>query len=194
MTADALRGNRQVAMALLKPGWERDYYQKPAIEPVVCVGRIVSHERLPDGTYNFLLQGQTRARIVRELTGGRPYRIARLEPLVESDVPEAELETEREGLARLFRPAMLGSTPVGRQFRTLLSEGNLGTADVADLLAFNYLDDVRLKQSLLQECDVRARVRRTREALEAARPAIQLAHLRESGGAGSSGDSGPSLN
>src|SRR4051812_17609204 len=67
MTADALRGERLVAMALLKAGWERDYYQAPGIEPVVCVGRILSHERLPDGRYNFLLQGVMRARIAREV-------------------------------------------------------------------------------------------------------------------------------
>src|SRR5947209_4114241 len=57
MMADALAGDRQVAMALLKPGWEKNYYARPAIEPVVCLGRILSHERLPDGCYNFLLQG-----------------------------------------------------------------------------------------------------------------------------------------
>src|SRR5437763_16029642 len=53
MTADALTGPRQIAMALLKPGWEKDYYQRPGIEPVVCVGTIVSHEMMPDGKYNF---------------------------------------------------------------------------------------------------------------------------------------------
>src|SRR5437764_15065204 len=55
MTADTLRGDRRVAMALLKPGWEKNYYQQPEIEPVVCVGRILEHEKLPDGKYNFLL-------------------------------------------------------------------------------------------------------------------------------------------
>src|SRR5204862_2647939 len=56
MTADALRGDRLIAMALLKTGWERDYYSTPAIEPVVCVGHILTHEQLADGKYNLLLQ------------------------------------------------------------------------------------------------------------------------------------------
>src|SRR3954451_18070555 len=68
MTADALAGRRLVAMALLKSGWGKDYYHRPEIEPVVCVGIILSHERLPDGKYNFLLQGHTRARVAREAT------------------------------------------------------------------------------------------------------------------------------
>ena len=84
MTADALRGRRLIAMSLLRPGWERDYYSKPAIEPVVCVGQIVSHERLPDGKYNLLLQGQGRARVVREISTENPYRVAELLDLVEA--------------------------------------------------------------------------------------------------------------
>jgi len=66
MTADVLAGNRLIAMALLRPGWEKDYYQTPAIEPVVCGGEIRSWEQLPDGKYNFLLQGRTRARVISE--------------------------------------------------------------------------------------------------------------------------------
>src|SRR5438046_5951139 len=57
MTRHALEGDRRVAMALLRPGWEKSYYSRPAIEPVVCVGTILTHERLADGKYNFLLQG-----------------------------------------------------------------------------------------------------------------------------------------
>src|SRR5205814_9071790 len=84
MTADALRGDRQIAMALLKPGWEKSYYGWPSIEPIVCVGNILTHEMLPDGCYNFLLQGHTRCRIVQELSLNElPYRVAQLQPLPE---------------------------------------------------------------------------------------------------------------
>src|SRR4051794_40652170 len=88
MTADVLRsGSRVIAMALLRAGWEKDYYQAPAIEPVVCVGRILSHERLEDGRYNFLLQGVMRARVVREVRQ-RPYRVAEVRPVVEVTASE----------------------------------------------------------------------------------------------------------
>src|SRR5436189_3804570 len=78
MTADTLDGDGLIAMALLKSGWEKHYYGRPEIEPVVCVGRIISHEKLADGKYNFLLEGLLRARIVRELGIAMPYRIAEL--------------------------------------------------------------------------------------------------------------------
>ena len=179
MTADALSGNRLVAMALLKPGWEKNYYHRPAIEPIVCVGTILSHERLADGKYNFLLQGHTRARFVREFDD-KPYRLAELEPLRQTHDLEIDLGDERQRLERVFRPTMLGATPVGRQFRHLLT-GPLSTADVADLVAFNYLDDVPLKQSLLEETDVRRRVQRIIDAIEENQPALQVAFLRQSG-------------
>lgn len=178
MTADTLRGDRLVAMALLRPGWERDYYHKPLIEPVVCVGRILQHERLPDGKYNFLLQGQARARVVKEIDAGdTPYRLAELARLTESTVADAELNPERERMQRLFLPGRLGASRLGRQFRALLGGGQLHVASLADLVAFAYFDDARLKQSLLEECDVRRRVERTIEALEVAWPALRVASL-----------------
>jgi Lon protease-like protein len=178
MTADALAGARRVAMALLRPGWEKDYYHRPAIEPVVCVGTILSHERLADGKYNFLLQGNTRARIVSE-AGGTSYRVAHVEPVEETAAPENALADERRRLERLFRPAALGATALGRQFRQFLA-GGVPTPDVADLLAFNYLEDVALKQSLLAECDVLRRVRRLIDALEQSHASSPLAHLHPS--------------
>src|SRR5438552_3900280 len=82
MTADALAGDGTIAMALLRAGWEKSYYGRPEIEPVVCVGKILTHERLADGKYNFLLEGRLRARIAREHWHGS-YRVAEIVPLVE---------------------------------------------------------------------------------------------------------------
>ncbi len=177
MTAHALEGDRRVAMALLKPGWETNYYSKPAIEAVVCVGRILTFEKLPDGKYNFLLQGETRARILREVLADEPYRLAELQPLAESgEVMEIDLGPERQRFAELFEHGVLGGTSIGRQFRQLIG-GPPPTSVVADLIAFNFLEDVRVKQALLAEQDVRRRVARTIDAMERMRPALQAAHL-----------------
>lgn len=173
MTADVLRSHRQVAMSLLRPGWEKNYYGRPGIEPVVCVGAILSHERLPDGRYNFLLQGHTRAKVVREVGDG-PYRQAELEPLVETEGSEFELADERRRLVELFDRDAYAALPGGAQIRKLLAAA-VATDVIADLLAFNVLSDdqVELKQSLLAETRVRARVARTVDAVAALRPAWQ---------------------
>ncbi len=163
MTAEVLAGDRQVAMALLKPGWEKNYHGRADIHPVVCLGTILSHEQLPDGRYNFLLQGHTRARIVEESTG-RPYRVATLEPLVETPILEIDLSDERRRLGELLQVRRLAPEGLMDQFRRLHAR-EISTADLADLCAFTFLEDVRLKQSLLEDADCRRRVRRTIDAL-----------------------------
>jgi Lon protease-like protein len=165
MTRDALVGARTIAMALLRPGWEKSYYGRPVIEPVVCVGTILSHEKLPDGKYNFLLQGQARARIVEELSRTEPYRIARLERIADVPALEIDLGEHRQQLTALFDKSPLQFRGTGKQFRQIV-RSVLTTPDIADLAAFTFLEDVAVKQSLLAEADVRRRVAQTIEALQ----------------------------
>src|SRR5947207_8074286 len=44
MTADALSGDRLLAMALLRPGWAQNCYGKAAIEPVACVRHTLTRD------------------------------------------------------------------------------------------------------------------------------------------------------
>jgi Lon protease-like protein len=173
MTADVLDGHRQIAMALLARGWEKDYYGRPAVESVVCVGTILSHEQLADGRYNVLLRGHTRARIVREVGEG-PYRQGVLEPLFETNADENALREARERLIEMFKREAYTALPGGAQIRQML-EADVPTAAIADLLAFNVLgdDQVALKQSLLAEADVQRRVERLVRALVALQPVWQ---------------------
>jgi uncharacterized protein len=169
MMADALTGRRQIAMALLSPGWEKCYYGRPAIEPVVCVGTIVSHERLPDGKFNILVRGELRATVDRELRspstpGARLYRMAHLRPVVETDMMEIDLSHERHRLQTLLSEGCLARLPLVTQIASLL-RGAMRTADVADLVAFHLLDDIALKQSMLADGDIRRRVNRLISAL-----------------------------
>jgi Lon protease-like protein len=165
MTADVLAGNRLIAMALLRPGWEKDYYQAPAIEPVVCVGEILSWEQLPDGKYNFLLQGQMRARVISE-NKWKAYRVGELSALEESATLEIDLEPQRLKMIELFSAAPFGALPIARQFRELLN-GPIPTESIADLAAFNLLEDIPVKQKLLEDVDVPHRIARIVEELQA---------------------------
>src|SRR6185436_12491024 len=79
MVADALEGDRLIAIALLKPGWEPDYDGRPPIHEMVCLGRITSHEELESGRYNIVVTGIHRAVVVEEVEGETPYRVGKLE-------------------------------------------------------------------------------------------------------------------
>ena len=171
MTADALRGPRRIAMALLRPGWEKNYPGRPAIEPVVCVGDIISHERLEDGRYNFLLRGYKRATVVREY-GDEPYRVGWFEPVQELGALEIDFADERRRLEAVFQTPILRFSGLGKKFGELLA-GPTPTAQIADLVAFYFVEDVRLKQSLLGEGDVRARVARVVENFESLHSVLQ---------------------
>lgn len=182
MTADVLAGEGLIAIALLQPGWEKNYYQKPAVESVVCVGQILNWERLPDGKYNFLLQGRMRGTIVGEENSGH-YRVARIEPIVETNVMEIDLTNDRQRLMEMFCCGKMASTTAGKELQKIVAS-QLPTNEVADLLAFHVLNNIRLKQSLLAEPDVARRVCRLVSALEGAFPILEVA----STGSSSSGD------
>jgi len=158
MMAHALAHDNLIAMALLLPGWEKDYYGHPPIDPVVCVGAILNHEQLADGRYNLLLQGRFRAHVVGE-RAGHPFRIGQLTPVPESIPEETDLVRERKHLREIFRHGQWQNTEIARHLDKCLG-GSISTPDAADLIAFNLLDDIPLKQSLLAEPDVRRRIQR----------------------------------
>lgn len=165
MTEDALAGDRLIGMVLLRPGWEKQYYGQPAIEPATCVGRILSYERLPHGEFNFLLQGVCRARITGERRV-RPYREASLELI--DDEPALTLDEEsavRRELIQRFAANPFAATNVGRQFQTLC-ERKTPAAHLVDLAAFNFIDDLAIRQSLLEEADPRRRAGLVLRALD----------------------------
>ncbi|HZZ81753.1 MAG TPA: LON peptidase substrate-binding domain-containing protein, partial [Gemmataceae bacterium] len=76
MTADALEGDRFIALVLPRPGWEKEYAGKPEIHSVACLGRILAEHKLDDGRFNILLRGIARIRILEEATTDKLYRVA----------------------------------------------------------------------------------------------------------------------
>ena len=187
MTADALEGDGLIAMALLKPGWEKNYYGRAEIHPVVCIGQILSSERLADGKYNFLLQG-VQAAMVEEEFKDKPYRRARLKPLEITQPMEIDLERQRRRLVDLFFSTPLGAMAGGLSFQQLV-KSPIATVDVVNVLAFTLLEDVGLKQSLLEETDSIRRVDRAIEAFSKL-----AASLPSSPGSYQSGRGDPRMN
>lgn len=158
MTADALAGDRLLALAVLRPGWEPRYEQKDvAIYPTVCLGRISLDERLPDGRYILVVRGLARARVVAEEGTGRPYRVGRLELLGDlyPRQPAIDRESRHAELTGLF-------CRLHPQFTELpglsgMLEGELSLGELCDLLAYALRLDAASGLDVLQETNVDVR-------------------------------------
>jgi len=162
MVADAANGGRCIAMALLKEGWESDYYGNPAVYPVLCVGRLVSVQPLSDGRSNILLQGLARGEI-REEHFEKPYREATIR--VDSELSEGELPAgvRRALVDRLSRylQAREQSTVWQRFFREEVTDEVL-----VNTLA-TYLDCTSIEKQFLLEADgLRHRARRLNDLIQ----------------------------
>ncbi len=136
LAAAALDGERLIAMAVLKPGWEPRYEEKHVpIHPVVCLGRIALDQQLPDGRYVLLLRGVCRARVLSETEDNLPYRSADLQVLSDVYPHQAAIDRERRRaeLRDLFcelHPKFGASPPLAR-----LLQGELSLGGLCDLLA-----------------------------------------------------------
>lgn len=171
MTADALDGDRLIAMALLCAGAD-EHPTRPTIEPIVCLGQIMWHERLTGGKYNLHLRGVSRARVVEELDSGEPYRTARVE-LVRDIVPAAlaQLTELRRALAAAVLPRFEEDSAAKRQLAELF-DGDTPLGHLCDVLAYALPLPLPLKLALLAEPHAARRAATIGDALRtaAARP------------------------
>ncbi|HTR97137.1 MAG TPA: LON peptidase substrate-binding domain-containing protein [Candidatus Acidoferrales bacterium] len=100
LVRDALAGEREIAIATLKPGWEQDYAGSPAFHELACVGRFEQVQWRTDDCYDLVLTGVRRVRLgaVRQEF---PYRACASE-----DLPEQPHEGG-DPLAEMERHALL---------------------------------------------------------------------------------------
>ncbi|HWG43981.1 MAG TPA: LON peptidase substrate-binding domain-containing protein [Gemmataceae bacterium] len=159
LMADALQDDRLMALATLKPGSQEDYDKRPPIYPVICIGRIIKEELLPDGRYNLLLHGLCRARIVEELPADKLYRTARVTVLEEVPIVSLAVEQElRQKLSDHLNTWFASQSATLAQVRKML-EGDLPLGTLCDIFSFTLNIDVVVKQQLLEQLDIEQRTR-----------------------------------
>jgi Lon protease-like protein len=152
---DALADDRLIAMAVLSPGWEADYDGRPAVQPIACLGRIVTHQRLDDGRYNLLLAGLKRVRIDRELPPLRPFREAEVTLVddVYREAKSAQRADRQQQLLAAFRRFLPKMPEVHQQLDELLcTQISLGM--LTDLVAYAVDLPQEMKLKLLGWPDV----------------------------------------
>ena len=154
MVTDALEGDRIIGMAMLRPGYERNYEGRPPVFPIGCAGVITHAERLSDGRFNIVLRGLEKFRIVGE-SDEQPYRLASVEGMPEEpDARERDaLHLQRQRLEAVMAAAIerAGSDP---KFPPAVPDDDLVNA----LAQYIQLDPLE-RQALLEREGILARCR-----------------------------------
>jgi hypothetical protein len=174
MLGDCLAGGRRLAVVLLRPGWEEEYYGRPAVYAVAGAGEIVASERLPDGRSNILLKGLGRIMIEGEVPSPKPYRIGAASWL-EDVYPtggEGELVSRVDHLRRLCGD-LLGSLPepVPALLEILTQRDSPGV--FVDRVSSLVMQEPEERQRLLELADVERRMEQVIGHLEALLAQVQ---------------------
>ena len=175
LVTDALSGERVLAIALLKPGFEPLYYtQRAPIHSTIGLGHIVESEKTEEPDFNVLIHGVGRAEIVEEVSD-QPYRQARID-LIETSGDDSEEEDAelRQSLFSAIRDNPGLDSELRRHWLQLRT-ADLKLDQLADLLAAGLPSEAELRQCLLKESDPGRRTKlllsqvQTLEALARAR-------------------------
>jgi hypothetical protein len=164
MMDEVLRGHQSICMALLKPGWESDYYGSPAVHTVACVGKIAQHQVLSDGRYDLTLHGEYKVAI-EGFDREHPFRVARVRRLAEND-DWARDEASRSRAEELL--AMFQRFHEGQQAALDVAQffgAHMGPDAILNTIAMNLKSEPDLKQRLLEMESLELRYEAVRQLL-----------------------------
>ena len=165
MLRDALEGDGVIGIVQSRPG--QDGFPAP-IFSIGCAGRIEGVAEVEGGRSNIVLRGISRFHIDEELDQGRPYRVARVSPLLEKVLDEEALT---QSLARVLHE--IGQIEEGMALlaRTDEAPKALVVNMLAQLLPLGDME----RQSLIEAPSVDERARLLAEILDFARLARESA-------------------
>ncbi len=160
LIADAMEGDRLIATAILKSGWEADYEGRPPIEPICSISQIVSSSPLEDGSSNLLLAGYWRARITQELSTDQMFRSASVELLDDVYLPSGA--SQRPTLQRALLDSfdqVSSNLPLHQGQLEELMAAQVPLGVLTDIISFTLELDVSARLQLLGELNVDQRAR-----------------------------------
>jgi Lon protease-like protein len=129
----------------------------------------MQEQRLPDGRYNLLLHGMTRASVIEEVGTDKLYRIARVELCQDIAPSKSQEKPLREILSRGVMP-FFSAHPLGRKQLKQLLNSPLPLGSLCDIFAYALPIEVDVKQQLLDTLCVQSRVRLLLTSLEGMKP------------------------
>jgi Lon protease-like protein len=177
LIADVIATDQRFGIVLLRPGFESDYFGAPPLYTCGTVAYVEQSVTLDDGRYNILVHGETRFRIVDEVSR-EPYRVARViaQPQIEGDVSAAYAQR-------------MWLTELSQQYLRYLPEqgavpeiASVGLEALTNALIMSLTLDVAEKQRLLETDDLVARAEEVGDELQGRIENLQfLAPFRQGG-------------
>lgn len=159
MVREALAGNGELVIALLRSGAEPVYALPPAVHEIACLGKIETHEELEDGKFNIVVVGLSRVRIKREVPHS-PYRLVEIEKLREPAFNEhsKEITARHSQLGGLFARFTELATGISERAMELVPQ--MDFESLVNMVAMTLNLPIEQKQKMLeidetvQRCDV----------------------------------------
>jgi len=172
MVEDALDDNGLIALCLLRPSAGFGANNVAPIFSEICIGKIIQEERFPDGRFNLLLQGVSRAKIIKEVNDDKLYRTAKVEIL--DDVPLASEENANRIRTKLLKRMTKWFTqqPSAKAQLDRLVQSDLSLGNLCDVFSFALPLSVDLKILLLQLVNIEDRAMLLLEVIEQMTPEI----------------------
>jgi uncharacterized protein len=149
---EALESDGLIAISLLKTGWESDYEGRPPLESAATLCRILTYHKTNQETYNILLVGVRRLRILEELPPDKLFREARVEVL-EDQYPTTLAERRpalQQQLMSAFRQILPKLAEPSEQLDQLLGQ-QISLGMLTDIISYTLDLGLTLKQQLLCE-------------------------------------------
>lgn len=155
MVEDVIKSDGYLAVGLLKDGWKSSYESKSCpVHDVVCLGSVISDERLEDGRFYLLTQGICRAKLIGEEETDLPYRMANMEvlsdyypedPVIDRAHRQQELVN---GFRQLFPKLDLDASLI------YALEADVPLGEICDIMTHSLRLEPALAQQILAQQDV----------------------------------------
>ncbi len=160
MLSESLAADHLIAMSTLTGGIAATAEHAPPVASNVCLGKIISHAEVDDDRHNILLVGIRRAKIIREVDAGRPFRIAEVK--IDEDIYPPSGAESRLRLKTKLLEAFAEIIPVSANVQKNLHElmaGQMGLGPITDIISYTLPFDCESKLKLLAEPNVDVRPR-----------------------------------
>ena len=156
LLSDALDDDQLIALPVLS-NCDREATSLPPLEPVACLTKIVSHQKLADGCSNLLVIGVARIRLITELPAWEPYRRAEITALHEQQPTDDMRRHQMSDLLLTAFKKHLASEMQDLSCLDGLLDRDLSLGVLTDLIAHTLPLDLELKVQLLAETEIEHR-------------------------------------